>query len=55
MQFLVVHGSTEQQLNEQRQNPFECAKKLGKFKVIDSGNNMNTDIIIDRIIKNRFP
>jgi len=50
---LVVHGSTEQQLNEQRQNPFECAKKLGKFKVIDSGNNMNTDIIIDRIIKNR--
>merc|ERR1712128_246998 len=50
---LVVHGSTTQHMNEKHEDPFACAKQLDKFRVIESGNDMNTDIIISRIIKNR--
>lgn len=41
-------------MNEKNEDPYACAKQLDKFRVIESGNDMNTDIIISRIIKNRL-
>ena len=48
-----MHGATEIKPNQDKEDPFACAKRLGKFQTIDSGNDMNTEIIIGRIIKNR--
>ena len=51
--YSVMHGATEIKPNQDKEDPFACAKRLGKFQTIDSGNDMNTEIIIGRIIKNR--
>ncbi|CAH1251907.1 PCYT2 [Branchiostoma lanceolatum] len=35
-------------------DPFAVPKALGKFKMLDSGNELTTTILIDRIIRNRI-
>lgn len=34
-------------------DPYAYPKKLGKFKLLDSGNDMTTEKIVDRIILHR--
>ena len=48
-----MHGATEIKPNQEKEDPFAVAKRLDKFQQIDSENDMNTEIIIGRIIKNR--
>ena len=35
-------------------DPYAVPKSMGKFEVIDSGNNMTTEHIVERIIRNRI-
>lgn len=51
---IVIHGKTPVMLDENGKDPFEVPKKLGKFKLIDSGNDMTTEKIVERIIRNRL-
>ncbi|KAF7272411.1 hypothetical protein GWI33_014798 [Rhynchophorus ferrugineus] len=50
---LVIHGQTPVMNDEDGTDPYEVPKALGKFINIDSGNDMTTDKIVDRIIRNR--
>lgn len=51
---VVVHGHTEVKKDENGRDPFAIPKKLDIFKLVDSGNTMTTEKIVDRIIKNRI-
>ncbi|KAI0229535.1 Ethanolamine-phosphate cytidylyltransferase [Lamellibrachia satsuma] len=51
---LVVHGSTPVTPNPDGSDPFAVPKRMGKFKVIESGCELRSEKIIDRIIKNRL-
>ena len=50
---LVCHGMTPVCADENDVDPYAVPKRLGKFKLIDSGNTMTTDNIVERIIRNR--
>ena len=51
---LVIHGNTRIATDESGADPFAVPKKLEKFKIIDSGNDMTTKKIVERIISNRL-
>lgn len=51
---VVVHGSTPTMHCEDGSDPYEVPKRLNKFKLIDSGNDMTTEKIVDRIISHRL-
>lgn len=51
---IVCHGYTTVMPDVDGQDPYEVPKKLGKFKVIDSGNHLTTENIVQRIIKHRL-
>ena len=51
---LVVHGSTSVVLDAYGGDPYAVPKQLDKFKIIITGNDMNTENIVERIIANRF-
>lgn len=51
---IVVHGITHVTLGENGEDPFEVPKALGKFITVDSENDMTTERIVERIIRNRL-
>lgn len=50
---IVIHGNTPVMMDVDGTHPYEIPKALGKFKNVDSGNEMTTDRIVERIIRNR--
>jgi len=50
---LVVHGSTSVVLDAEGGDPYAVPKQQDKFKIILTGNDMNTENIVERIIANR--
>lgn len=48
----VCHGRTK--ISEQHGDPYQIPKQMGKFRVVDSGNEMTTEKIVQRIIQNRL-
>ncbi|XP_056673307.1 ethanolamine-phosphate cytidylyltransferase isoform X12 [Monodelphis domestica] len=51
---LVCHGKTEVIPDKDGSDPYEEPKRRGIFHQIDSGNDLTTDLIVQRIIKNRL-
>lgn len=51
---IVCHGQTSIMPCEDGSDPYAEPKRLNKFKLLDSGNDMTTDKIINRIIRNRY-
>lgn len=51
---LVCHGKTEVLPDKDGVDPYAEPKKRGVFRAIDSGNNLTTDDIVQRIIENRL-
>lgn len=51
---VVVHGHTPLMNDENDCDPFKVPKRMGIFKFVNSGNDMTTEKIVDRIIKNRI-
>ncbi|XP_023257412.1 ethanolamine-phosphate cytidylyltransferase-like [Seriola lalandi dorsalis] len=51
---LVCHGKTEVFSDKDGSDPYAEPKKRGIFRTIDSGNNLTTDDIVQRIIENRL-
>ncbi|XP_058417872.1 ethanolamine-phosphate cytidylyltransferase isoform X2 [Diceros bicornis minor] len=51
---LVCHGKTEIVPDKDGSDPYQEPKKRGIFRQIDSGNDLTTDLIVQRIIKNRL-
>lgn len=49
---VVCHGRT--QISSNHGDPYAVPKTMGKFVVIDSGNSMTTEKIVQRIIQNRL-
>ncbi|ERE67851.1 ethanolamine-phosphatecytidylyltransferase-like protein [Cricetulus griseus] len=50
---LVCHGKTEIVPDRDGSDPYQEPKRRGIFRQIDSGSNLTTDLIVQRIIKNR--
>lgn len=51
---VVAHGRMPIAPDEDGSDPFLYPKAMGKFVQIDSGNNMTTEKIVERIIRNRL-
>ncbi|GAB5581423.1 ethanolamine-phosphate cytidylyltransferase isoform X3 [Prionailurus iriomotensis] len=51
---LVCHGKTEIVPDKDGSDPYQEPKRRGIFCQIDSGNDLTTDLIVQRIIKNRL-
>ncbi|XP_070596237.1 ethanolamine-phosphate cytidylyltransferase isoform X3 [Erythrolamprus reginae] len=51
---LVCHGMTEVVSDKDGSDPYGEPKRRGIFRLVDSGNNLTTDLIVKRIIKNRL-
>uniref|UniRef100_A0A4W3JXS2 ethanolamine-phosphate cytidylyltransferase n=1 Tax=Callorhinchus milii TaxID=7868 RepID=A0A4W3JXS2_CALMI len=51
---LVCHGKTEVMVDKDGADPYAEAKQRNIFKTIHSGNELTTDHIVQRIIKNRL-
>ncbi|XP_055954859.1 ethanolamine-phosphate cytidylyltransferase isoform X2 [Patella vulgata] len=51
---VVCHGQTPIMPDMDGSDPYAEPKRQGKFKIIDSKNLLTTQMIIDRIIKNRL-
>uniref|UniRef100_A0A3Q2CVP8 ethanolamine-phosphate cytidylyltransferase n=1 Tax=Cyprinodon variegatus TaxID=28743 RepID=A0A3Q2CVP8_CYPVA len=51
---LVCHGKTEVLPDKDGVDPYAEPKRRGIFRTIDSGNNLTTDDIVQRIIANRL-
>merc|ERR1719341_317575 len=50
----VFHGETEVMPDEDGSDPYAVPKARGIFSSLDSGNNMTTQLIVERIIKHRL-
>lgn len=50
---LVCHGKTQIELDDDGRNPYEVAKKMGKYIEVDSGNKLTTQMVVERIINKR--
>lgn len=48
----MCHGQTY--IPSTHGDPYAIAKTMGKFELIDSGNTITTEQIVERIIKNRL-
>lgn len=51
---IVCHGQTAITMDADQQDPYAVPKKMGKFILIDSGNTMTTEQIVERIIRHRL-
>lgn len=51
---LVCHGQTPIALENGNNDPYAIPKTRGIFTLIDSGNSMTTERIVDRIISHRL-
>lgn len=51
---VVCHGNTTISLENGTIDPYATPKKLEKFRLLDSGNDMTTEKIVERIIKHRI-
>ncbi|XP_074177010.1 ethanolamine-phosphate cytidylyltransferase isoform X2 [Rhinolophus sinicus] len=51
---LVCHGKTEIVPDKDGSDPYQEPKRRGIFCQIDSGSDLTTDLIVQRIIKNRL-
>lgn len=53
---IVCHGKTNIEPDEEGRDPYEVAKVMGKYMEIDSGNELTTQMVVDRILskKNDF-
>uniref|UniRef100_A0A673HI87 ethanolamine-phosphate cytidylyltransferase n=1 Tax=Sinocyclocheilus rhinocerous TaxID=307959 RepID=A0A673HI87_9TELE len=51
---LVCHGKTEVFPDTDGTDPYAEPKKRGIFRILDSGNNLTSDDIVQRIIENRL-
>ncbi|ETE70352.1 Ethanolamine-phosphate cytidylyltransferase [Ophiophagus hannah] len=51
---VVCHGMTEVVPDKDGSDPYQEPKRRSIFRLIDSGNNLTTDLIVKRIIKNRL-
>ncbi|XP_036052928.1 ethanolamine-phosphate cytidylyltransferase isoform X5 [Onychomys torridus] len=51
---LVCHGKTEIVPDRDGSDPYQEPKRRGIFRQIDSGSDLTTDLIVQRIIKNRL-
>ncbi|XP_018574297.1 ethanolamine-phosphate cytidylyltransferase isoform X2 [Anoplophora glabripennis] len=51
---IVVHGKTPIMEDENGEDPFKYPKEIGRFITVDSGNDMTTEKIVERIIRNRL-
>uniref|UniRef100_A0A2M4CSN2 ethanolamine-phosphate cytidylyltransferase n=1 Tax=Anopheles darlingi TaxID=43151 RepID=A0A2M4CSN2_ANODA len=51
---LVCHGQTHIALDVGNIDPYAIPKQMGKFMLIDSGNTITTEDIVDRIIRHRL-
>lgn len=50
---IVCHGQTSIMLCESGADPYAEPKRQNKFKLLDSGNDMTTEKIVERIILHR--
>ncbi|XP_008574517.1 PREDICTED: ethanolamine-phosphate cytidylyltransferase isoform X2 [Galeopterus variegatus] len=51
---LVCHGKTEIMPDRDGSDPYQEPKRRGIFRQVDSGSDLTTDLIVQRIIKNRL-
>lgn len=51
---VVCHGQTSIALEDGKIDPYAIPKTRGIFTLIDSGNTMTTEKIVDRIISHRL-
>lgn len=50
---IVCHGKTSIELDVDGRDPYEVAKSLGKYREVDSGNQLTTKMVVDRIVSKR--
>lgn len=50
---LVCHGQTPIQPDADGSDPYAEPKRQSKFELLNSGNTMTTEKIVDRIIRHR--
>lgn len=51
---IVCHGQTPIMPCEDGSDPYAEPKRQNKFKLLDSGNDMTTEKIVERIILHRY-
>lgn len=51
---LVIHGTTDISPDVDGSDPYQEPKSRGKFKILESGNDMTTQRIVERIIEHRL-
>ncbi|XP_046553767.1 ethanolamine-phosphate cytidylyltransferase-like [Haliotis rubra] len=51
---VVCHGMTPTETGPNGEDPYREPKRLGKFRVIDSGSELTTKMIIERTVQNRL-
>ncbi|XP_063075909.1 ethanolamine-phosphate cytidylyltransferase [Engraulis encrasicolus] len=51
---IVCHGKTDVLPDRDGTDPYDVPKRKGIFRTVDSGNDLTTDDIVQRIIKNRL-
>lgn len=51
---VVCHGQTPIANDHDGSDPYSIPKKMGKFVLVDSGNPMTTEQIVERIIRHRL-
>lgn len=51
---LVCHGKTEVFPDRDGSDPYAVPRRKGILRIVDSGNTLTTDDIVQRIIKNRL-
>jgi len=50
----VVHGTTPVAMDTDGTDPYDEPKRQNKFKIVDSGNSLTTEDLVQRIISNRL-
>lgn len=51
---IVCHGATHVADDEDESDPYAEPKRRNKFKIIESGNDLTTEKLVQRIIANRL-
>ncbi|TRY63050.1 hypothetical protein TCAL_10983 [Tigriopus californicus] len=51
---VVCHGETYVSPCEDGTDPYEVPKKLGKFRLVNSGNSLTTEKLVQRIVERRL-
>lgn len=50
---IVCHGKTHIELDEEGRHPYQVAKELGLYVEVDSGNELTTQMVVERIVNKR--